>query len=99
MTWIATQRTWKHILVISMPLTYTYPLRIGWTIHHTSFRSYIIQASLIYAFFYVGNFLLYIGYIQWVEGVIPLWVLLGLLVGVSVLIYAIKPTYSKRFVD
>ena len=99
MTWIATQRTWKHILVISMPLTYTYPLRIGWTIHHTSFRSYIIQASLIYAFFYVGNFLLYIGFIQWVEGVIPLWVLLGLLVGVSVLIYAIKPTYSKRFVD
>jgi hypothetical protein len=99
MAWIATQQTWKHILVIGMPLTYTYPLRIGWTIHHTSFLKYIVQASLIYAFFYVGNFLLYVGFIQWVEGVIPLWALLGLLIGVSILIYTIKPTYSKRFVD
>jgi hypothetical protein len=99
MAWIATQQTWKHILVIGMPLTYTYPLRIGWTIHHTSFKHYIVQASLMYAFFYVGNFLLYFGFIQWVEGFVPLWVLLGGLIALSVIIYLIQPNYSKRLVD
>lgn len=98
-TWIGKQPPWKHILVIGMPLTYTYPLRIGWTIHHYSFQRYMLQASCIYAFFYVGNFLLYIGFMQWVEGIIPLWLLLGSLFCLSILIYAIKPHYFKRLVD
>lgn len=96
LTWMKAQPTWKHVLVIGMPLTYTYPLRMAWTLNHLSLQHYMAQASLIYAWFYVGNVFLYLGWIQWVEGYLPLWVIILILIGISILIYTIKPRYLSR---
>ena len=97
--WIKNQPAWKHILVISMPLVYTYPLRIGWTKNHRSFTRYMVQAAVIYGLFYVGNVLLYIGFLNVLEGIIPVWMFVIILTVTAILIYRIKPKFYPRDVE
>lgn len=88
--WIKAQPKWKHILIIGMPLVYTYPLRVAFTLQHKHFISYWIDTLLQYTVLTVGNLLLYFGIVQILLFDLPLWSVTLILVALSVTIYAIR---------
>lgn len=88
--WVRRQPTWKHILVIGMPLVYTYPLRIAFTIQHQKFYPFFWQTFLQYGVLTVGNLLLYFGIMQLIFFDLPIWIITVILAGISVGIYLIK---------
>jgi hypothetical protein len=88
--WVHRQPTWKHILVIGMPLVYTYPLRIAFTIQHKKFYPFFWQTFLQYGVLTVGNLLLYFGVMQLIFFNLPIWIISILLAGVSIGIYLIR---------
>lgn len=88
--WVRRQPTWKHIFVIGMPLVYTYPLRIAFTIQHQKFYPFFWQTFLQYGVLTVGNVLLYFGIMQLIFFDLPIWIITVILAGISVGIYLIK---------
>ena len=88
--WVKQQPTWKHILVIGMPLVYTYPLRIAFTIQHKTFFPYWWQTFLQYTFLTIGNLLLYVGVIEFVFWDLPLWIISLILILLSISIYLVR---------
>jgi|GEM_PF-833381 len=88
--WVKRQPTWKHIVVIGMPLVYTYPLRIAFTIGHQKFFPFFWQTFLQYGVLTVGNLLLYFGVIQLIFLDLPIWIVSIILAIVSISIYLIK---------
>jgi uncharacterized membrane protein YdjX (TVP38/TMEM64 family) len=88
--WVKQQPTWKHIIVIGMPLVYTYPLRIAFTIQHKKFLPFWWETFLQYAFLTVGNLLLYFGVIEFIFWDLPLWGISLILILVSISIYLIR---------
>jgi hypothetical protein len=88
--WVRRQPTWKHIFVIGMPLVYTYPLRIAFTIQHQKFYPFFWQTFLQYGVLTVGNLLLYFGIMQLIFFDLPIWIITVILAGISVGIYLIK---------
>jgi len=88
--WVKQQPTWKHIIVIGMPLVYTYPLRIAFTIQHKKFLPFWWETFLQYAFLTVGNLLLYFGVIEFIFWDLPLWVISFMLILLSISIYLIR---------
>jgi len=88
--WVKQQPTWKHIIVIGMPLVYTYPLRIAFTIQHKKFLPFWWETFLQYGFLTVGNLLLYFGVIEFIFWDLPLWVISLMLILFSISIYLIR---------
>ena len=88
--WVKQQPTWKHIIVIGMPLVYTYPLRIAFTIQHKKFLPFWWETFLQYAFLTVGNLLLYFGVIEFIFWDLPLWGISLILILLSISIYLIR---------
>ena len=88
--WVKQQPTWKHIIVIGMPLVYTYPLRIAFTIQHKRFLPFWWETFLQYAFLTMGNLLLYFGVIEFIFWDIPLWGISLILILLSISIYLIR---------
>jgi hypothetical protein len=91
--WIEKQPQWKHIIVIGLPLLYTYPLRIGWTIKQTKIIPYLGKMMLIYGVMYVGNIALYYGgFLASTSILTTILFGVGLLL-FAIFIYRIKPKY------
>jgi len=90
MMWVKQQPTWKHIIVIGMPLVYTYPLRIAFTIQHKKFYDYFWQTWLQYGVLTIGNLLIYFGIMQLIFFNLPLWIIGVILAILSIGIYLIK---------
>ena len=88
--WVSRQPTWKHILVIGMPLVYTYPLRIAFTIQHQKFFPFFWQTFLQYGVLTVGNLLIYFGIMQLIFFNLPIWVVSIVLALLSIGIYFIR---------
>jgi hypothetical protein len=88
--WVKAQPTWKHILIIGMPLVYTYPLRVAFTINHKNFWPYFFQTLGQYLVLTVGNLLMYFGIIEIIFLNLPWWVITVILAGIAILIYSIK---------
>jgi hypothetical protein len=63
--WYTNKAEWQHILVMSLPLVYTYPLRFYWTKQQSSFFTYLIKMVLMYSLLYLWNVLLY----QWIQDI------------------------------
>jgi hypothetical protein len=74
-----------------MPLTYTYPLRIGYTLQFKKMGPYLFIMSLIYAFLYGANMLIWLGVYAWVLGYVSTIVLFIIFSFAVVAIYIIKP--------
>jgi hypothetical protein len=91
LTWLHHQPAWKHFLVMALPLVYTYPLRIAWTLWHPTRWRYTIQSACLYALFHLANIALYTGVLEVIDNRLPLWVFALILTGVALFIYAIKP--------
>jgi hypothetical protein len=91
--WIERQPQWKHIIVIGLPLLYTYPLRIGWTLKQRKIIPYLGRMMLIYGVMYLGNIALYYGGFLASNSLFTS-VLFGLMLIVfAIFIYRIKPKY------
>ena len=57
--WIDKQPRWKHIIVMGLPLVYTYPLRLGFTLLETQFNRYISAVISMELILFIGNMILY----------------------------------------
>jgi hypothetical protein len=95
MVWLDAQPTWKHILIIGMPLIYTYPLRVAFTLNHKSWWPYFMKTLGQYLVLTIGNLLLYFGLIEFIFLSAPWWVITIILLILAIAIYAIR---SKRVV-
>ncbi|MFZ9704388.1 MAG: hypothetical protein ACO3BB_03890 [Bacilli bacterium] len=90
LAWVKAQPTWKHILVIGMPLIYTYPLRVAFTLNHHNLKDYALQTFAQYVVLSLGNLVLYFGLIQIIFLNAPWWVPSLVLTGFGILIYLIR---------
>jgi hypothetical protein len=90
LAWVKTQPPWKHILVIGMPLIYTYPLRVAFTLNHNNLKDYALQTFAQYVVLSIGNLILYFGLIQIIFLNAPWWVPSLVLTGFGILIYLIR---------
>jgi hypothetical protein len=88
--WVKDQPTWKHILVIGMPLVYTYPLRIAFTIQHKKFFPFWIETLMQYSFLTLANLLLYVGIIELIFWNLPIELISMLLFILAIGIYLIR---------
>ena len=88
--WVKNQPTWKHILVIGMPLVYTYPLRIAFTIQHKKFFPFWIETLMQYSFLTLANLLLYFGIIELIFWNLPIELISILLFFLAIGIYLIR---------
>ena len=88
--WVKDQPTWKHILVIGMPLVYTYPLRIAFTIQHKKFFPFWIETLMQYSFLTLANLLLYFGIIELIFWNLPIELISLLLFILAIGIYLIR---------
>jgi hypothetical protein len=66
-SWYDSKKEWQHIFVMGLPLIYTYPLRIYWTLKIKSFISFIGKMTVIYTIMYMGNLMMYWGYVLVLE--------------------------------
>jgi len=85
--WINSTRTWKHIIVIGMPLVPTYFIKIAVPLSKVSFRKYLIILIGAYIFLYFGNFLIYFGVLGFVTDYIPSYVSFILLTIFVIFVY------------
>lgn len=60
--WYDSKKEWQHIFVMGLPLIYTYPLRIYWTLKMKSLLSFLGKMTVIYTIMYLGNLMMYWGY-------------------------------------
>jgi hypothetical protein len=90
LAWVKQQPTWKHILVIGMPLVYTYPLRIAFTIQHKTFLHFWKETLLQYSFLTIANLFLYFGIIEFIFLDLPLEIISILLFMIAIGIYLIR---------
>jgi len=90
LAWVKQQPTWKHILVIGMPLVYTYPLRIAFTIQHKTFLPFWKETLLQYSFLTIANLFLYFGIIEFIFLDLPLEIISILLFMIAIGIYLIR---------
>ena len=88
--WVKDQPTWKHILVIGMPLVYTYPLRIAFTIQHKKFFPFWIETLMQYSFLTLANLLLYVGILELLFWNLPIEFISILLFLLAIGIYLIR---------
>jgi hypothetical protein len=90
MLWIKAQPTWKHILIIGMPLLYTYPLRVAFTLNHKTFFPYFWQTLGQYLVLSIGNLLIYFGILEIIFLQLPWWIVTIILFLIATMIYLIK---------
>jgi len=60
--WYDSKKEWQHIFVMGLPLIYTYPLRIYWTLKTKSLLSFLGKMTVMYTIMYLGNLMMYWGY-------------------------------------
>jgi hypothetical protein len=90
LAWVKQQPTWKHIIVIGMPLVYTYPLRIAFTIQHQTFLPFWKETFLQYSFLTIANLFLYFGIIEFIFWDLPLEIISVILLILAIGIYLIR---------
>jgi len=74
LSWVKETETWRHILVIGVPMIPTYPIKIAVPLSNVGFRKYMITLVGAYLFLYFGNFLIYFGVMGFITDVIPSFV-------------------------
>lgn len=94
--WVKQQPTWKHILIIGLPLLYTYPLRLAFTLNHKKLLPYITQTFCQYVVLTIGNLLIYFGIMELIFLNAPWWVPSLVFFAMAFFIYASRK--HQRFI-
>ncbi len=93
--WIKTTPTWKHILVIGVPMIPTYPIKVGVPLSGSGFRKYLITLVGAYLFLYFGNFLIYFGALGIITNNIPTYLSFSLLLLFVLYLYFGSSFFNK----
>jgi len=93
--WVEQAETWRHIVVIGMPMIPTYPVKIALPLSNMSFRKYFLTLLGSYAFLYSAYSLLYFGLIGFITDAIPNSVAIICLAGFALYIYFGKSLRQK----
>jgi len=84
LTWIKNTSTWRHIVVIGVPMIPTYPIKIAVPLSGIGFKKYLITIIGAYLFLFFGNTLIYFGVLGFITDNIPSYIsfiLLSIFVG------------------
>lgn len=73
-TWIRDTDTWRHIIVIGVPMIPTYPIKVAVPLSGVGFRKYMITLVGAYLFLFFGNTLIYFGITGIITNNIPNYV-------------------------
>lgn len=93
--WVEHAESWRHILVIGMPMIPTYPVKIALPLSNMSFHKYFITLLGSYTFLYSAYSLLYFGLIGFITEAIPNSVAIICLAAFELYIYFGKSLRQK----
>lgn len=93
--WLETTETWRHIIVIGLPLVPTFFLKLAFPFTKISFRKYFVTVLGSYTFLYSIYSLVYFGVLSFLTDNIPNYVGVFLLLSFSILIYFSKTIKEK----
>lgn len=99
LNWVKTTDTWRHILVIGVPMIPTYPIKIAVPLSKVGFKKYLITLVGAYMFLYFGNFLIYFGILGFISENIPNYVSYILLIIFVVYVYFGKSVFKKNKIN
>ena len=74
LNWIKNTDTWRHIVVIGVPMIPTYPIKIAVPLSGVGLKKYLITLVGAYLFLFFGNTLIYFGVLGIVTDNIPAYV-------------------------
>ena len=92
LNWIKETATWRHILVIGVPMIPTYPVKLAVPLSKVGFKKYMITLVGAYLFLYFGNSLIYFGLIGFITDNIP-----GYVSFILLLLFVIYVYFGKSF--
>jgi len=96
LNWVKTTDTWRHILVIGVPMIPTYPVKIAVPLSKVGFKKYLITLIGAYVFLYFGNFLIYFGIVGLITDNIPNYISFILLLTFVIYVYFGKSMFKKK---
>ncbi len=99
LNWVKTTDTWRHILVIGVPMIPTYPVKIAVPLSKVGFKKYLITLVGAYVFLYFGNFLIYFGILGFISDGIPDYVSYILLIIFVIYVYFGKSVFKKNKIN
>ena len=97
--WLAGTPTWKHILVIGLPLIPTYPIKVALPFTEISFKKYVTILLSSYLFLYTSYSLAYFGVLSFLEEEIPPVISFTLLIGFALFVYFGNTVRRRLFCD
>jgi len=97
--WARTTETWKHIVVIGVPLIPTYPIKIAVPLSGVGFKKYMLTIVGAYIFLFFGNTLIYYGVLGIVTDNIPNYVSFLLLLLFVIYVYFGNRIFYKEKLD
>lgn len=99
LTWIRNTATWRHIIVIGVPMIPTYPIKIAVPISGVGFKKYMITLVGAYLFLFFGNTLIYFGMLGIITENIPNYISFLLLFAFIIYIYFGHKLFYKDKLD
>ena len=97
--WLETTETWRHVIVIGLPLLPTFFLKLAFPFTKLSFKKYFTTVLGSYVFLYSIYSLVYFGALSFLTENIPNYVGVILLLLFAVLIYFSKVIKQKLIGD
>ncbi len=88
--WLEETESWRHIIVIGLPLIPTFFLKIAFPFTKMSFKKYFFTVLGAYIFLYAIYSMVYYGVLSFLTDNIPSWLGIILLLIFSVIIYFSK---------
>lgn len=99
LTWIKETDTWRHIVVIGVPMIPTYPIKIAVPLSGVGFKKYLVTLIGAYIFLFFGNTLIYFGVLGIITNNIPNYVTFSLLFAFVLYIYFGHRLFYKDKLD
>lgn len=99
LTWIRNTDTWRHIIVIGVPMIPTYPIKIAVPLSGMGFKKYMVTLVGAYLFLFFGNTLIYFGILGFITDNIPNYVSFILLSVFAIYIYFGHKIFYKDKLD
>lgn len=97
--WVKETETWKHIIVIGVPLIPTYPVKVAVPLSGIAFKKYMITLCGAYLFLFFSNSLIYFGALGFLTNTIPTWISYILVLLLIVIVYFGKYIVKKEVVE
>ncbi len=99
LTWIKDTDTWRHIIVIGVPMIPTYPIKVAVPLSGVGFKKYMITLVGAYLFLFFGNTLIYFGVLGVITNNIPNYISFSLLLAFAIYIYFGHKIFYKDKLD